>query len=110
MVKYVVTGNYTAMFNKKAYNRAYHKAQSKVLRVAVLVLLGNRCVQCGFSDSRALQVDHIRGGGGKERAKLFSRGIYWRILRGARGYQLLCANCNWIKRSMRNELPYNKAS
>ena len=63
--------------------------------------LGNACKRCGFSDTRALQIDHVHGGGKKD------------LVRGAHStsrlmqllnmenlhdyYQLLCANCNWIK-------------
>jgi len=44
-------------------------------RQKVVDSLGGVCVRCGFSDIRALQIDHIKN-----------------------KYQLLCANCNWIKR------------
>lgn len=32
-----------------------------------------------------------------------SRGINQRVDRGEPGYQLLCANCNWIKRAEMDE-------
>jgi hypothetical protein len=71
---------------------------------AVLLKLGGKCVRCGFSDARALQIDHVNGGGAKEdRGRNGgSRGLilYYRVLRDTGGtFQLLCANCNWIKRS-----------
>ena len=73
-------------------------------------LLGNKCVKCGFSDSRALQIDHINGGGYTERkeynrnpAKYYSN-ILNSILNNENKYQLLCANCNWIKRTENNEI------
>lgn len=79
------------------------------LRAAAITMLGGLCVQCGFSDIRALQIDHVNGGGAEDRR---SRGswsnhhIYREIL-DTEGqspkYQLLCANCNWIKRSISKE-------
>lgn len=76
-------------------------------RLKVLQKLGNKCKKCGFGDWRALQVDHVNGGGVKEvnvvlksnRAK-----FYKVVLEDTTGkYQLLCANCNWIKRYENNE-------
>jgi len=77
----------------------------KAKRAAVIALLGSVCVQCGFSDVRALQIDHVFGGGRKERLE---KG-WWNILtdileNGSQGrYQLLCANCNTIKRIVNKE-------
>jgi hypothetical protein len=61
--------------------------------------LGNKCVRCGFSDKRALQIDHINGGGRKEIASFKSSKSYYRnVLSDTTGkYQVLCSNCNWIK-------------
>ena len=70
-------------------------------REEVLLLLGNKCCQCGESDRRCLQIDHVHGGGNKEHRKyggwLFSK-IRNEIKAGSKEYQLLCANCNWRKR------------
>jgi len=72
------------------------------VREEMFILLGNKCVQCGFSDRRALQIDHIRGGGIKERRKGNTRSFHQKVLKSTKTkenkYQLLCANCNWIKR------------
>lgn len=75
------------------------------LRAAVLAYLGSRCVRCGYSDPRALQIDHVHGGGNRERKALRSNTWKWylKILSGAPGYQLLCANCNWVKKYEQNE-------
>ena len=72
------------------------------LRRLVLFVLGRKCRRCGFSDERALQIDHIAGNGCKERA-LGSYRLYRRVLAHKKDYQLLCANCNWIKRFENNE-------
>ena len=79
-------------------------AQRKV-RQAILDKYGRVCKKCGFSDERALQVDHVNGGGIEELASMSRGGYYRKVLEDTSGmYQLLCANCNWIKRSENNEL------
>lgn len=69
-----------------------------------MAFFGNVCVRCGFSDQRALHLDHIKGGGNEERV-LGKHGLHdkWKMTRDtpeeARAtFQLLCANCNNIKR------------
>src|SRR5271155_2093269 len=68
-----------------------------------------RCVRCGFSDVRALQFDHINGGGSKHHEELKKLGLHGRIYEWLRrqgyppGFQVLCANCNQIKRVENHE-------
>ena len=92
---------------KKIYVKANAKQRLETLkryndkcRLAVIEKLGGACARCGFSDARALQIDHINGGGSKERKSICTSNIVLRILKhGPQDkYQLLCANCNWIKR------------
>ena len=78
-------------------------------RRRIVELLGGKCCQCGFSDYRALQIDHINGKGYNERKSMGQREMYKKILDELESgvfsnYQLLCANCNWIKRHENNEL------
>jgi len=85
--------------------RQVHKVNKRKL----FDLLGGVCLKCGFTDERALQIDHIDGGGFYERKKLkinpkgFFGYALQSVLRGEKKYQLLCANCNWIKRSENKE-------
>lgn len=77
-------------------------------RIAALEILGGICCKCGFSDRRALQIDHINGGGSKERKERNYKGSFHKnvinsVLNKENKYQLLCANCNWIKRYENNE-------
>jgi hypothetical protein len=77
-------------------------------RKAALKLLGNKCKRCGFSDKRALQIDHVYGDGAEERRQYGPRTIevICEKIIGGEGngrYQLLCANCNCIKRVENNE-------
>lgn len=70
----------------------------------VLEVLGKICVRCGFDDNRALQIDHIHGGGSKhiKSTSWFIR--YKQVLNDPSDFQLLCANCNWIKRAENKEV------
>jgi len=70
---------------------------------AAVAKLGGKCCKCGFDDARALQIDHINGGGTREQKRIGGRAIYQRVLDGYEGYQVLCANCNWIKRTEKDE-------
>lgn len=71
----------------------YHKVKARMLEK-----LGGVCARCGFSDPRALQLDHVNGGGVKEARALGTFRMYRKAVRDPTGYQLLCANCNSIKR------------
>ena len=85
------------------------KARSRALEA-----LGGICVHCGFMDDRALQIDHIFGGGKIELIDISNpQAVYRKIANGAiEGYQILCANCNWIKRVENQEVinPINPLS
>lgn len=67
----------------------------------IFKILGKVCVACGFTDKRALQVDHINGDGYKERGNIHKR--LKLIQLNPTAYQILCANCNWIKRVVNGE-------
>lgn len=61
-----------------------------------------QCKYCGFSDERALSVDHINGGGTQHRKTMKSGGNFCEVLVREgypKGYQILCMNCQFIKRS-----------
>jgi hypothetical protein len=81
-------------------------------RHSILEVLGLKCVRCGFIDIRALQIDHVNGGGRKENRATSGLGYYKkilsRILAGSKEFQILCANCNWIKKFENKENPYKK--
>ncbi len=81
------------------YTRKYYSS----CRSLVIALLGGKCVRCGFTDERALQIDHINFVG-KNRETLMVR--FRNIMSGkTANYQLLCANCNAIKKHENREYP-----
>ena len=92
--------------NKK-YDSNVSKARER--RNEIMERLGPKCCKCGFSDKRALQIDHIYGGG---RVHMLSvgfggRSYYKSILEDPdleAKFQILCANCNWIKRYENKEV------
>ena len=88
----------------KVEKNTYLKGRYLSLKKRLFEFLGNKCAICGFSNIFALQLDHINGGGNRERKKLKSAtSIYLKALKHPENYQILCANCNWIKRGINNE-------
>ena len=94
--------------NRMKYGNVEKRKRRSLVRSEILVLLGNRCSRCGFSDKRALQIDHVHGNGKKEIRKFPNQDAYYRFVleqlkAGSKDYQCLCANCNWIKRAENGE-------
>jgi len=64
------------------------------------------CAKCGFSDLRALSIDHISGDGANH--KRSRKGDLYGWLRKHKypsGFQVLCMNCQFIKAYENNEHP-----
>ena len=96
-----------------ARNRNRSREQYRVWREAALKLVGRVCIGCGYNDLRALQIDHVEGGGSAERKSKKLNGyqyyqhIYNEVLSGEKSkYQTLCANCNRIKCIENHEVPH----
>jgi hypothetical protein len=74
-----------------------------MLREAVFSHYGQQCSCCGVTDR--LTIDHINGGGGEHRKRLFGRPrqagypfYAWLARNGfPPGYQVLCLPCNQSK-------------
>lgn len=77
------------------------KKHYKVLREKVIANLGGKCACCGESEYIKLSIDHINGGGLKEKKELSSYMKYFRKLIKQKDildyYQCLCYNCNYCK-------------
>ncbi len=102
---------YRASHPEKAY-AAYlrQKDSHKQLKVEVLTHYGNQklaCVQCGEDRVACLSIDHIEGGGNKQRkGKLRASTAFYRWLKREgypEGYQTLCMNDQFVKRFEREE-------
>lgn len=98
--------------NNPATRRKSAREYNARRRAETIAFYGGECARCGFSDVRALHVDHINGGGGQERAS-GRHGLFelWKITRddpvmARNAFQLLCANCNSIKRHEEYEYKY----
>lgn len=89
-----------------AYMREHERNKRIEVRKLILDKLGRKCVKCGFSDERALQVDHIKGNGREELRRLGHRKFAKKVLADKQGeeYQILCANCNTIKKVVNREV------
>lgn len=100
---------YSAYCKEHDLQRSREQRQAK--RLAVLEEMGGKCVRCGFDDDRALQIDHVKGGGTAEHQLMgTTAAFYSKVLANPDDYQLLCANCNWIKKVENNEVRKFSAS
>jgi hypothetical protein len=110
--KYPVKKYYAKYYRNHKKQR--HDATTKYIhkiRNKAIECLGGKCsnpnclVPGGCKDFRCLQIDHIYGNGNHDNRK--SSAYYNRVIesfkKGERKYQLLCANCNWIKRCENKE-------
>jgi hypothetical protein len=95
-----------------AMQRRLSRNRRSFLRTEILHLLGGKCVRCGFSDVRALQIDHVnlkakhrekRHGQATTGSEMYLKFILNQVRNGSKDYQCLCANCNWIKRCENGE-------
>ncbi|SRR6266436_7329492 len=74
------------------------------LRSEAIRKYGGKCVSCGFSDWRALQFDHVNSEGREHRNFTRKHSFLAEIIADTSGrYQLLCANCNQIKKYTHRE-------
>lgn len=72
------------------------------------LLGGLHCRLCGFNDYRALEFDHINGGGKNDKVKRGgNKAMYIHYLNhpeeAKQTLQVLCSNCNSIKKHSKRE-------
>lgn len=95
----------------------YERLKMSRVKTDLYAILGNKCsnpaclVPGGCADIRCLQIDHIHGGGTKERYEEYNNNNYkrWKYYvrhpdEAKAKLQILCANCNWIKIREKNEV------
>lgn len=90
-----------------AKRRARNKQYELEKRQQVLAVLGGHCVHCGMSDPHALNIDHVHSDGAASRrlahGAKFHNLVIAAVGAGSGDYQLLCASCNWVKRTVHDE-------
>lgn len=103
--------------NRDAHREAQRNHRYTVRREILDLLGGQKCVHCGYDkDWRALQIDHIHGGGKQDMRTRAAETNQWALRNWLRKhqpearkkYQVLCCNCNWIKRYENGEHPGGK--
>lgn len=91
------------------YKSAWSKENYYSVKTEVLEALGDKCSRCGIDDRRVLCIDHIDGGGYKELRSMSAVKYLHHVLENLEKYQILCHNCNWIKRFENGEVRKRKA-
>jgi hypothetical protein len=91
----------------KAMTLTKRKERNLLRKILVLTHYGNgkcACTKCGYTDIRALSIDHINGAGGKHRRITGSMFYLWLINNNyPDGLTTLCMNCQFIKRDENRE-------
>lgn len=98
--------------NQKRISKYQREIRQERLKF-VIDFFGGKCIRCGFSDIRALQMDHTLGRNGEKRlGNIDSRYSFVKTFpeEAKVKYQLLCANCNFIKREENGEHRKSKAN
>ena len=100
-------------------SRARMDFDRKKLKFMIFSKLGARCKSCGYDkDEKALQIDHVNNDGAEHRRQLNCKAgsykLYKSVLESIKNnekkFQILCANCNWIKRyDTKNQSPQRNA-
>ena len=92
----------------KEWRQKYYKQdyQNKKLKVLAMIDPAKKCARCGCDDTRFLEINHIKGGGRKERKGFNENGKnygYNMILlifnghRDTKDLNLLCKACNSLE-------------
>lgn len=97
--------SHDTLYNTQLASNQRLEVRRLSLRIAIFRCFESQCFLCGFNDIRALQIDHVNGGGTKERKTTntitYLRNILASIESCQKDYVVLCANCHQIKHSSR---------
>ncbi len=107
-LNYWNTMKYDAEFRRESIKRC--KKYDDNIKLDVFKHYSNgkiECAICKCDDYRVLNIDHIGGGGLKERRKqnLDGGAVFFRWLiknNYPEGYRVLCRNCNWLEQGVAN--------
>lgn len=93
--------NLNGAYDRKSYlARERHKRNRQLMFDA----LGGAMCMCGFDDIRAIEVDHVNGGGKEHRKKLSNAQYRDYVISHPNEFQVLCSNCHSIKTYERGEV------
>jgi len=106
-VHYLLTGHYPKPHTVKVNQRELNRFVAEKRKLLVITHYGHgrvACVRCGFSDMRALSIDHVDACGARNR-RFTGQALYQHLIKSdyPEGYQTLCMNCQWIKRHENHE-------
>ncbi len=89
-------------------NRVWFRKRGQELKVEVLSHYSGgppRCTRRGYTDVRALSIDHVNSGGAQHGKKVKKMCEWFLRNEYPDGYAVLCLNCNWLKRYEKGEVP-----
>ena len=97
----LVAKEYNLLHKIKKAEQQFHRFLQ--LKSEILTHYGDgelACVRCGYTDIRALSIDHINGDGARHRRVENIGSLYPWLKRNQfpSGFQTLCMNCQWVKR------------
>ena len=95
--------------NKEYFKNKNQRIRNRNKKFLKDYLLEHPCVDCGFSDVRALEFDHVHGEKKKEVARLATDGVGLATLqKEIDKCEVRCANCHRIK-TVENKEFFKKA-
>jgi len=100
-IEFTARPNYRNARIKEIKNLYCNKCHIIGYRNFIINKLGGKCECCKEKEIIFLEIDHIKGGGGKHRKKYSGSGKAGRyaylddILKKNKSYRVLCRNCNW---------------
>ncbi len=97
--KYYLEHREENKLKNREYSIKYHHRQ----KIEILSYYSNEdipyCAVCGDNRLACLSIDHIQGGGNRHRKSIKGNFYSWLKKQGyPEGYQVLCMNCQYIKR------------
>lgn len=86
--------------NRREHINATRRVYRAKVRTTVLATYGGKCACCGEAEPKFLAIDHINGGGRKEREVHLGYSFYmhlYKLPEPRTDLQVLCHNCNMAK-------------
>ena len=88
-----------------AQSRAERRAQMRLdnQKAMLLYLMGKSCSDCGHTDMRVLEFDHVRGEKKFNIGAVLGRESWVRIAKEIEKCEIVCANCHRIRTAERGK-------